>query len=73
MNFQDIFKPSVNTKRISRILDFCDLRSGQLCDLPVVRQWEKSKSSYTYQVRLFVSFIELYYAIVDDPGADFGR
>ena len=37
----DIMRPSIATKRISWIFDFGDLRSGQFCDLSILRQWEK--------------------------------
>ena len=32
---------TVSTKRISRIFDICDLRSGQFHDLPIISQLEK--------------------------------
>ena len=35
---------SVTSKRISWIFDFSDLRSGQFCDIPIIRQWRKTKS-----------------------------
>ena len=42
-NFLDIMRPSIATKRISRNFDFGDIRSGQFCDLPIMRQWKKNQ------------------------------
>ena len=33
----------VGTKLIYWILDFGDLRTGQFCDFPIIRQWEKNQ------------------------------
>ena len=42
-NFQDIIRLSVATKRLSWIFFFGDLRSGQNCDLRIIRQLEISQ------------------------------
>ena len=36
------------TKRISRIFDIGDLRSGHFCDLPIISQWAKIQLRYIY-------------------------
>ena len=41
-------KLSVPTKRISRIFDIGDLRSGHFCDLPIISQWAKNQLRYIY-------------------------
>ena len=43
-NFQNMMSSSVPTKRISRIFDIGDLRSGHFCDLPIISQWEKKST-----------------------------
>ena len=37
---------SVPTKRISRIFDIGDLRSGHFCHLPIISQWAKNQLRY---------------------------
>ena len=47
-NFQNMMNSSVPTKRISRIFDIGDLRSGHFCDLPIISQWAKNQLRYIY-------------------------
>ena len=42
-NSVDGVRPQVPTICISRIFPIGDLRSGQFCDLAIVRQWEKNQ------------------------------
>ena len=35
-------------KRISWMFDISDLRSGHLCDLPIISQWAKNQLRYIY-------------------------
>ena len=43
-NFRNMMRLSVPTKRISRIFDIGDLRSGHFCDLPIISQWAKKST-----------------------------
>ena len=45
-NFRNMMRSSVPTKRISRIFDIGDLRSGHFCDLPIISQWAKNRLCY---------------------------
>ena len=47
-NFRNMMRSSVPTKRISRIFDIGDLRSGHFCDLPIISQWAKNQLCYIY-------------------------
>ena len=47
-NFRNMMRSSVPTKRISRIFDIGDLRSGHFCDLPIISQWAKNQLRYIY-------------------------
>ena len=47
-NLRNTMRSSVPTKRISRIFDIGDLRSGHFCDLPIISQWAKNKLRYIY-------------------------
>ena len=48
-NFRNMMRSSVPTKRISRIFDIGDLRSGHfVCDLPIISQWAKNQLRYIY-------------------------
>ena len=45
-NFRNMMRSSVPTKRISRIFDIGDLRSGHFCDLPIMSMGKKSTPLY---------------------------
>ena len=47
-NFQNMISSSVPTKRLSRIFDIGDLKSGHFCDLPIISQWAKIQPRYIY-------------------------
>ena len=47
-NFRNMMRSSVPTKRISRIFDIGDLRSGHFCDHPIICQWAKNQLRYIY-------------------------
>ena len=74
---------SVTRKGIFRIFDFSDQRSGQFCDLPIIRQWEKPNPFYTHQVRFFyhelscirllmIQVIQVYVLVSDLPRGHLG-
>ena len=42
-NFQGLIRVSVPTKHISQNFHFGDLRLGQFCGVPNIRQWEKNQ------------------------------
>ena len=44
--FRNMMRSPVPTKRISRIFDIGDLRSGHFCDLPIISQWAKNQLCY---------------------------
>ena len=58
-NFRSMMKSSVPTKRISRIFDIGDLRSGHLCDFPIISQWAK-KSTPLYLLSRKPIWVESY-------------
>ena len=45
-NFQRFIRVTVTTKGIPRNFDIGDPRSGQFCDLSIIRQWEKLKGAF---------------------------
>ena len=54
------------TKRISRIFDIGDLRSGHFCDLPIISQWAKINSVIFTLAQAYLSGIISYRTVVDN-------
>ena len=72
-NFQDIMRLSGPTKRISQNFFIDGLRSGQFCDLPIIRQWEKIKAFVYPSLPISLPWIMMHSAIIDDPGGSFDQ
>ena len=58
--FHLAFRALVATKRVSRIFDFSNLRTGKLCDLPILKHWEKTKSLLCGSDSVILSRLELH-------------
>ena len=54
-----MIRSSVPTKRISRIFDIGDLRSGHFCDLPIISQWAKNQLCFSPIDLYFIGAIYL--------------
>ena len=54
------------TKRISRIFDIGDLRSGHFCYLPIISMGKKSTLLYLLWRKRFLSGIISYWTVVDN-------
>ena len=64
-----MMRSSVPTKRISRICDIGDLRSGHFCDIPIIGKWMGKKSTLLGIFTLaqaFLSGIISYMTVVDN-------
>ena len=64
-NFQNMMSSSVPTKRVSRIFDIVDLRSGHFCDLPIISQWAKNHLRFTL-AQAYLSGTISYRTVVDN-------
>ena len=56
-NFRNMIRTSVPTKRISRFLCICDLRSGHFCDLPIISQWQQINSLFSASAGVYLNGI----------------
>ena len=62
-----MMRSSVPTKRISRIVDIGDLRSGHFCDLPIIGQWTKNNLFVLFTLaQAYLSGIISYRTVVDN-------
>ena len=56
-NFRNMIRTSVPTKRISRFLFICDLRSRHFCDLPILSQWQQINSLFSASAGVYLNGI----------------